>query len=91
MTVSHRSDRVDVGHVGVRVTECLGIDCLRVRLNSGFQRSQVVDIDDRIGHALGSQRMGDQVERATVKVISGYDMIAYTQDVLQGIGSCSGT
>ena len=54
MTVSHLSDGVDVRHVGVRVTECLGIDRLRVRLNSGFQGSQVVHVHDGVADALCS-------------------------------------
>ena len=90
MTMSHFGYGIDIGHVRVRVTESLCINGLRIGLDGCFQSGQVIHVYNRIRNALCRQRMGNQVERSTVEVISSYHMVAYAQNVLQCIG-CSGS
>ena len=60
-------------------------------MDSGFESLEVVHIDNGIADALRSQRVGNQVVRATVEVVGSHDMVAILHDILQGIGDGSGT
>ncbi len=91
MAVCHLGYGIQVGHVAIGVAEGLGIDDLGVGAYCGLQGLQVVDIDDAVLHALGAQRVGDEIEGATVEVVGRHYVVTILQHVLQGIGHGRGT
>ena len=80
-----------VEHVAVGVAEGLGIYYFCVGFDSCFQGVEVVHINNRVGDALSSQRMRNQVVGTAIEVISSNDMITGLHNVLQGVGDGSST
>ena len=73
-------------NVAVRVAESLSIYHLCVRLYCCLKSLKVVNVNDSVCDALCGKRMGYQIERTAVEVVSSHDMVAVLRDVLQGIG-----
>ena len=88
--VGDRSDAFEVGHVGVGVAEGLGVDDLGVGPDGGFERLQVVDVQDGVLDALRGEGVGDEVVAAAVEVVGRDDVVALLQDVLEGVGDGRG-
>ena len=72
----------DVEHVGVRVAERLRVEELGVVLDSGFDSVEVGRVHERGGKSLFGKGVLEQIERASVKVGGGDDMVARRGDVL---------
>ena len=89
--MSHCSHTLEVEHIRVRITESLGIHYFCVGLDGSFERLKVVYIKNSIADALCTERVGDQIVRATIKVVGSHDMITCLYDVLQGISDGSST
>ena len=80
-----------VEHVGVGVAQRLGVEQLGVVLDGGFDGVQVGRVDERGGKPLLGQRVLEQVQRSTVQVGGGHDVVAGGGDVLHGDGDGGGT
>ena len=89
--VGYGSHTFKVKHIGIWVTESLGIYYFCVGLDSSFQSLEVVDINYGIGNALRSQRVGNKVVGAAIEVVGSNDMVAILHDVLQGVGDGGST
>ena len=90
--VGYSCQGVDIGDIAIGIAEGLSIDGLGVRTNGSLNSSEVVYLNNRISNALCSQSVGYQVERATIEIVSSYDMVASQNDVLKSVGnSCSTT
>ena len=90
VTVCHLGNGIQVGHIAVGVAEGLGVDDLGVGTYCGLQCLQVVYVHDAVFHALGGQRVGDEIEGAAVEVVGCHDVITILKHVLQCIGDgCS--
>lgn len=76
----------DVEHVGVRVAERLRIEELGVVLDSGFDGVKVGRIHECGGKPLFGKGVLEQIERASVKVGGGDDMVTNRGDVLHRDG-----
>ena len=75
--VRHRSDRLNVDDVGVRVAECLNEDRLRVRLNRRFKRAVLKWVDKRGRYAARlRQRVRQQIIGAAVDRFRRHNMLA---------------
>ena len=90
MAMGHLGDGLNVSDVAVGIAERLGVDGLRIGLDSSLEGLEVVDVDDGVGDALRRQRVGDEVERTAVEVVGRHDVVARLTDVLQGIGDGGG-
>ena len=82
MLVGHSSHAFEVEHVAVGVAEGLGIYYFRVGLDGGFEGFEVIHINNGIGDALRSQRVGNQVVGTTIEIVGSDDMIAILHHVL---------
>lgn len=88
VTVSYLCHSFEIGDIRVRVSECLGIDHLGVRLYSLLKSLEVIDIDDSVCHALVGKSVGDEVEAATVEVVGCNDVVTCQHYVLQCVSHC---
>ena len=86
MSVSHFCHAADIRHLRVGITESLGKHHFRFRTDGGIKRIKVVYGDNGVGDSHCSQRMYNQVIRPSIQVVSRHDMVAWAEDVLQGIG-----
>ena len=91
MLMCDSSYTFEVEHVGVGVTEGLGIYNFRVGLDGSFKGLKVVYINNGVCDALGSQCVGNEVVGSTIEIVGSDDMVTSLSDVLQGIGNGSST
>ena len=91
MAMGHFSHGLQVRHVGIGVAEGFYVNGLGVGSEGGLQGFKVVDVDNGVGYVLRRKGVRDEVERATVQVVGGNDVVAVEQDVLQGVGYGSRT
>ena len=80
-----------VGDIRVGVAEGLGIYHLGVGLYGCLQGFEVVHVDDGVGDALCGERVGYEVERASIEVVGSNDVVASLNDVLKSVGHGGGT
>ena len=79
---------LDVEYVGIRVAERLRVEELGVVLDGGFDSVEVGRVHERGGKSLFGKGVLEQIERASVKVGGGDDMVTNRGDVLHGDGDC---
>ena len=84
--VGHLGPRLDVEDVGVGVAERLGVEELGVGLDAGLDGVDVGRVDEGGREALLGEGVLEKVERATVEVGGGDDVVAGGGDVLDGDG-----
>ena len=86
MLVRHGSHCVKVRNIGVRVAERFGIHHLSIGHNGSIEGIEVVHVENGERNALRCQRVRNQVERTAVEVIGSHDVVARSEEILQGIG-----
>ena len=74
-----------IKHLAVWIAERLCINGLGARSNGPFKCIDVVDIYDCISDTLRSQRVGNQVIRASIQIVGSNNMVARSKDILQRI------
>ena len=82
---------LNVGHFRVWVAQRLGKYSLRLRPDGSAEGGRVVDVYGRVANAHRRQRVGNEVERAPVKVAGNHQVVARQQYVLQRIGHRRGS
>ena len=82
MTMSNLCKTVDICDVRVWIAESLSIQRLGVRLDGCLYFIKVAYINDCVCNTLSCQCVSDEVERATIKVVGSYHMVAILKDVL---------
>ena len=91
MTMSNLCKTVDICDVRVWIAESLSIERLGVRLDGCLYFIKVAYINDSVCNTLCCQCVSDEVERAAIKVVGCYHMVAILKDVLQSVGYGSST
>ena len=89
--VCNLCNRIQVGHIAVRITECLYIHSLCVRTNGSLKRLKVIHVHNRVADALCGERVCDEVVGTAIEVVGCHDMVAILGNVLQCIsdGCCT--
>ena len=91
MLVGYLGNAVDVGDTGIGVAEGLDDDGLGVGTEGGFDGCEIFGIDNGGADALGGEGVLNEVERASIEVVSGNDVVASMGHILQGIGDGGGS
>ena len=86
VAVGYLADAVYIGYAGVGVAEGLNDDSLGVGTERGVYLVKVGGVYDGRCHALGAQRVLQQVECAAIEVVGSYNVVTVLGYVLQRVG-----
>ena len=91
VTVGNGCRSLDVGDVGMRISQRLDENKFGIGLDCGFQCVVIVRIDERCADPLALQRVCKEIVSAAIDVFAGHDVVACVGDIGDGVRHCGGS